>query len=68
MKREQAERLIADHAIQISKIMEEYCPHDGYLNLSINLKEGAIHFNNEYWEHAVGKIDKALWMEGGEWK
>ena len=68
MTREQAERLIADQAIQILKIMKEYCPHDGYLNLSINLKEGAIHFNNEYWAHAVGKIDKALWLEGSEWK
>lgn len=68
MNREKAEAMIAQLAIMIDQIAEEYYPYDNYLNLSINREEGVIHFNNEYWNHALGKIDKALFREGGEWK
>ena len=68
MTREQAEEIISGHAIQISKVMEAYYPHDDYLTLSICLRDGQIHFNNTYWEHAIGKLDKTLFREGGEWK
>lgn len=68
MTREQAEMMIGEKLIEISKIVETYCPNDGYLSLSINLREGVMHFNNSYWEHAIGKIDKSLFWEGGEWK
>lgn len=60
--------MIGEKLIEISKIVETYCPNDGYLSLSINLREGVMHFNNSYWEHAIGKIDKSLFWEGGEWK
>lgn len=68
MTRQQAEKLIAEKLIEISKIVEAYYPQDDYLTLSMHLGEGVMHFNNAYWEHAIGKIDKALFREGGEWK
>ena len=68
MTREQAEKMIGDKLIEISKIVEEYYPQDGYLSLSISLRGGVMHFNNSYWEHAIGKLDKSLFWEGGEWK
>lgn len=68
MTREQAEKMIAGKLIEISKIVENYYPQDGYLSLSINLEEGIMYFNNAFWEHAVGKLNKRLFREGGEWK
>ena len=60
--------MIADLAIQISKVIEEYYPHDDYFALNINLMEGVIRFNNTDWEHAIGKLNKTLIRKGGEWE
>lgn len=68
MTREQAEKMIGQKLIEITKIVEAYYPKDDYLSASIHLREGIIHFNNTWWEHAIGKIDKTLVMKGGEWK
>lgn len=68
MTREQAEKIIGDKLIEISNVVENYYPDDGYLAISINLEMGIIRFNNAYWDHALGKLDKALFREGGEWK
>lgn len=68
MTREQAENMIGQKLIEISKIIEAYYPQDDYLSASIHLREGVIHFNNTFWEHAIGKLEKTLLREGGEWK
>lgn len=68
MTREQAEKMIGQKLIEISKIVEAYYPQDDYLTASIHLRDGMIRFCNTYWEHAIGKIDKCLVREGGEWK
>lgn len=67
MTREQAEKMIAEKLIEITKIIENYYPQDSYFAVHMHLQEGLIHFNNTYWEHAIGKLDKTLFMEGGEW-
>lgn len=68
MTRKQAEKMIGQKLIEISKIIEAYYPQDDYLTMSIHLRAGMIHFNNTWWEHAIGKLDKTLFREGGEWK
>ena len=68
MTREQAEKMIGDKLIEITKIMEAYYPKDGYLSACILLDEGVIRFNNTEWTHAIGKLNKTLFLKGGEWK
>ena len=65
MTRTECESRIADLLKEIRKVyfeyMEECGVEDDYLTLTVY--DDVIRFNNAYWEHDDGKIDKNVWME-----
>ena len=73
MTNRQAEEMISKKMIEIYKIMKEFDSENYYLSLYINtndvgLPDTHLHFHNDYWERPEydKKIDKSIWMKGGE--